>query len=426
MRRLSRFLADPAERLAPADRAAFARELAVTNLAHVRVLAAALVVVAFGLIAFVDPARVIAIPEGQASFALAMHVLLVVLAVVFLRLTKGVADPGNLRPLARRFHLFFRLFALAFTWSAFVLVFRLTGNVFIHHIAIFTFAFFIGVRGRGGFLLYLVDAILFCLTIHAVRPGTTWDYDISGVVAVLLAWLASRLVLSARVKDFVLVRQLAHANADLSVRNEELFRLNSEKNEFLGIAAHDLKNPLNVVSGYAETLLEDGDVPEDERREILAGILSASRRMFELVKNLLDVNAIERGELRLSLAPADLRATALAVAEGYRAVTKSKSQTPLVEASTKGGRIVVRVFAAASHAVLEVEDDGPGLTAADQSKLFGKFSRLSARPTGGEHSTGLGLLIVKKLTEAMGGEIRCESEAGAGARFIAAWPRIVS
>jgi len=65
-----------------------------------------------------------------------------------------------------------------------------------------------------------------------------------------------------------------------------------------------------------------------------------------------------------------------------------------------------------------VKDSGPGLTKEDQSKLFGKFMRLSAQPTGGEHSTGLGLSIVKKLVEAMNGKIWCESEAGKGATFI--------
>ncbi len=71
---------------------------------------------------------------------------------------------------------------------------------------------------------------------------------------------------------------------------------------------------------------------------------------------------------------------------------------------------------------IEVQDEGPGISADDMKKLFGKFARLSARPTGGEHSTGLGLSIVKKMVEAMNGKVWCESEVGKGATFIVDLP----
>ena len=71
---------------------------------------------------------------------------------------------------------------------------------------------------------------------------------------------------------------------------------------------------------------------------------------------------------------------------------------------------------------IEVRDEGPGLSPDDMTKLFGKFARLSARPTGGEHSTGLGLSIVKKMVEAMNGKVWCESEFGKGATFIVELP----
>ena len=69
-----------------------------------------------------------------------------------------------------------------------------------------------------------------------------------------------------------------------------------------------------------------------------------------------------------------------------------------------------------------IKDQGPGLSSMDQEKLFGKFTRLTAQPTGGEHSTGLGLFIVKKLVEAMRGEVWCESEIGHGAQFSVSFP----
>jgi signal transduction histidine kinase len=73
---------------------------------------------------------------------------------------------------------------------------------------------------------------------------------------------------------------------------------------------------------------------------------------------------------------------------------------------------------------LEVRDNGPGLSEEDKRKLFGKFVRLSAQPTGGEHSTGLGLSIVKKLVEAMQGRVWCESTLGKGATFIVELPQV--
>jgi signal transduction histidine kinase len=69
-----------------------------------------------------------------------------------------------------------------------------------------------------------------------------------------------------------------------------------------------------------------------------------------------------------------------------------------------------------------VKDEGPGISAEDQQRLFGKFARLSARPTAGEHSTGLGLAIVKRLVESMNGKVWCESQMGQGAAFIIELP----
>jgi signal transduction histidine kinase len=71
---------------------------------------------------------------------------------------------------------------------------------------------------------------------------------------------------------------------------------------------------------------------------------------------------------------------------------------------------------------VEVQDEGPGFSEEDKKKLFGKFARLSAKPTGGEHSTGLGLSIVKRLAEAMGANIWCESTLGKGAMFVIEFP----
>jgi signal transduction histidine kinase len=93
-----------------------------------------------------------------------------------------------------------------------------------------------------------------------------------------------------------------------------------------------------------------------------------------------------------------------------------------VKYSPHGKNVYVRMKASNEEIRIEVQDEGPGISADDMKKLFGKFARLSARPTGGEHSTGLGLSIVKKMVEAMNGKVWCESEVGKGATFIVDLP----
>jgi signal transduction histidine kinase len=92
--------------------------------------------------------------------------------------------------------------------------------------------------------------------------------------------------------------------------------------------------------------------------------------------------------------------------------------------SQNGTAITIECTTAPNNTIqIRVSDQGPGLTEEDKSKLFGKFMRLSARPTAGEHSTGLGLSIVKKLVEAMNGKVWCESTLGKGATFYVEFPK---
>jgi signal transduction histidine kinase len=257
------------------------------------------------------------------------------------------------------------------------------------------------------------------------------------------------------------------------VQNLQLKELNEEKNEFLGIAAHDLKNPLSGIQNIAEVLLMDDHFPLDSRREMLMHVVKSSERMFELIKNLLDVNAIERGGFHPQIQPTNIRQIAALTTDQYASRAAQKDITISFDAETQafaladagaleqiidnlisnavkyspaGKNIVVRLkseernvkqeqpdtsslspqsvaLGSSSFLRFEVQDEGPGLSEADKIKLFGKFARLSAQPTGGEHSTGLGLSIVKKMVEAMNGKVWCESELGKGATFIVELPQ---
>ena len=262
-------------------------------------------------------------------------------------------------------------------------------------------------------------------------------------------------------------REIELANTTLNEKNIQLEDLNREKNEFLGIAAHDLKNPLSAITMSASIVLSYRDkITNEQLEERLRNILQTSERMMEIIKNLLDVNAIESGQFQFTVERVDIREILSGLVDEYRDRAEAKSITLHYENHAQATFVVgdktalTEIFenlisnavkysphqkqihvklrntysqhssASASNfqspnlsnVCIVVQDEGPGLSDEDKKKLFGKFARLSARPTGGEHSTGLGLSIVKKMVEAMHGRVWCESELGQGARFIVELP----
>lgn len=248
-------------------------------------------------------------------------------------------------------------------------------------------------------------------------------------------------------------REASLANIELSQKNDALHQLNIEKNEFLGIASHDLKNPLSSIILIANMLEYDATTLTPSEIRVQAGeIRTTAKRMFDLIVNLLDVNKIEQGTL---LAGTEVfsagQCTANVIhhhaskaAQKNITITSTADDTLIdtspmafiqvldnllsnaIKFSPMGSEIQVHTRRTPDNRLrLSIRDQGPGLTAEDHAKLFGRFVRLSARPTGGENSTGLGLSIVKKIVEAMNGSIWCESEAGKGAEFIAEFPSIV-
>jgi signal transduction histidine kinase/CheY-like chemotaxis protein len=238
---------------------------------------------------------------------------------------------------------------------------------------------------------------------------------------------------------------------EIAAKNADLIRLNQEKNEFLGVVAHDLKNPLSGLKGYAEDILDSFDeLTKEELIELVSKIKLGTIQMFNLVVNLLDINAIESGKLNFKFEAVDIIPIMQKVLNNYQERAKAKniklhleSQPPLLIAlidkntcegildnlvsnaikySPLNKNIYIRLCQRDSYIRSEVQDEGTGLSESDLPKLFGKFTRLSSKPTGGEHSTGLGLFIVKKLVEAMKGKVWCESQLGQGATFIVEFP----
>ncbi len=245
--------------------------------------------------------------------------------------------------------------------------------------------------------------------------------------------------------------KVAERTRELQEKNETLVKVNQEKNEFLGIAAHDLKNPLAAIQSLANLVRTSfDDFSKHKLIEFASMIEVSAQKMFSLIKNLLDVNVIESGKMNFSFCTYDILPFLQTVVNNYQEPAKAKEITlqlqvtqgeyqiladenatiqvldnlisNAIKYSPRGKTVYTRILKGENTVRCEIQDEGPGLYEKEQRKLFDKFTRLTPRPTGGEHSTGLGLFIVKKLVETMNGQVWCESEPGKGATFIVEFP----
>lgn len=242
--------------------------------------------------------------------------------------------------------------------------------------------------------------------------------------------------------------ELATTNQQLSLANQRLEVLDQEKNDFIGIVSHDLRNPLGAIGQATELIAEDPAV-EGQTRELVDLVQLSVNTSLSIVTNLLDLNRIEQGRLVAELSQQDLTAITRRESDTFRARALAKSidliliaPDPVycqadagilgqvignlisnaVKYSPPGRRVWVSCRQLDGKARCEVRDEGHGIKAEELPLLFRKFSRLSSRPTGGEHSVGLGLAIVHRMVEAMQGRIWCESIYGMGATFIVELP----
>ncbi len=241
-----------------------------------------------------------------------------------------------------------------------------------------------------------------------------------------------------RLEDLVALR-----TTELQGANARLQELNEQKNYFFGVVGHDLRNPLNSMVLGAQLIEEESDQPEV--RAMAARIHREGMEMSILIGHFLDIAAIESGKLKAELTRFSLRAMVEQVVDTHVARAREKGIalrlapfegrgevladtrfmkeilynliSNAIKFSPPGTTVTVRVEEGGGKAVVSVEDKGPGLTQEDRRRLFGRYARLSAQPTGGEKSVGLGLSIVKYMVDAMGGRIWVDSEPGAGAAF---------
>jgi two-component system, NtrC family, sensor kinase len=247
--------------------------------------------------------------------------------------------------------------------------------------------------------------------------------------------------------------ELSAANTRLAAAAERLRQTNVFKNEILGMVAHDLKNPMSVIMGRAELLAEMIEKTSSPREKLVAQVRSisnAGKQLTEMVDSLLADAMADAHEISIRRTAIHIPTLIDEVAETHRPLADKKGQVFTVKTSTNmtvigdhdrlreaidnlvsnaikytplAGHIDLAVISQGGRALIRVVDDGPGLTAADLTRLFGRFQRLSAKPTGGERSTGLGLSIVKRIVELHGGSVLAESAGpGRGTIFTISLP----
>ena len=237
---------------------------------------------------------------------------------------------------------------------------------------------------------------------------------------------------------------ISNKNLEIEKANEELIELNNEKNNLIGILAHDLRNPLTSSLSIASNLESNSDYLKEDDKASMSFLVSALNRMNDMIAKILDIRMIEQKRINLNCEKMDFEQVLQEVFTNFKSVANSKKIKLKLESKSIFGiadrNYLIQIFEnLLSNAIkfsppnrkvwskleeqngeirISFTDEGPGLSADDIKKLFKPFQRLSTQPTAGEKSTGLGLSIVKKYVDIMGGRVWCESEPGKGANFI--------
>jgi len=240
--------------------------------------------------------------------------------------------------------------------------------------------------------------------------------------------------------------ELVNAQRDLAKKNVELAALTRLKDQFLGIATHDLRRPLSAIQGYAELLQDElRSATPEELQGFIERILDSVAFMNRLVTDFLDVSMIESGHLLLEREPvllSEIIAQVAALAEpaatnkSIRIVQTLDDDLPsllldrdrmvqaisnllinAIEHSHAGSSVEIRARRDEHDMVLEVADTGVGIPEELQPLIFLEVKRRRTAKTGNEPSTGLGLVITRKIVEAHGGDVAVESEVDVGSTF---------
>ena len=264
------------------------------------------------------------------------------------------------------------------------------------------------------------------------------------IVLGILGFIGIILLVSNRLKTQVNKALLVQQEI-IEQRNEELKKLNDEKNELIKVVAHDLRSPLSNIQGCALMLSESQELNDNNNRKLVDIIGDASNRIKSMISKILDAEAIDSGKRNLQM---EIISPSLVIQEiiyqnldnarkkkidvSFNGDERLKVQADrfylaqvienlllnAIKFSEQGSKVIFGLEKAKEMVRVKIKDYGPGFTDEDKKKVFKKFAQMSAKPTGGEESVGLGLSIVKRYTDMMEGKISFESEPGKGTEFF--------
>jgi signal transduction histidine kinase len=247
-------------------------------------------------------------------------------------------------------------------------------------------------------------------------------------------------------------KKLEIKSAQVELRNEHLLALDEEKNNLIKILAHDLRSPITQIQGLAQIVMLENGSMNDDQKNMMQKIMDTSQRLNRMITHILDIDALENNRVTVFSEEINISGLVKQVVTSFDKQAQKK-QIPLtfasecdsctikgdalfliqimenlisnaIKFSDNGKPVTVTVSQPDGKVLIKVKDNGPGLTEEDQQHIFKKFQRLSARPTAGEGSFGLGLSIVKKYTELMGGKVSCSSNENKGAEFTLEFQKI--
>jgi signal transduction histidine kinase len=233
-------------------------------------------------------------------------------------------------------------------------------------------------------------------------------------------------------------------NNILQLMNNLLKEANEFKQEVLAIVAHDLRNPIGTILGFSQ-LIKDYYNDVDKTIEYAGHINTIASQMEDMVKNFLMTALNNSTEFQISMAWFDILELINSIVFSLDYLVKNKNQTlkfhfepnnydifsdklrikevienlitNAIKYSEKGKEILVKLSKSDGFIIIAVKDQGPGFSNEDLEKIYGKFQRLSARPTANESSSGLGLFITKQIIDRLKGIINLESTPGEGSKF---------
>jgi signal transduction histidine kinase len=229
--------------------------------------------------------------------------------------------------------------------------------------------------------------------------------------------------------------------------NKKLKWLNEEKNTLMGMVAHDLRNPLNMIKGLMQLIADTRPKgQDDEEQHYLNLITQSTDKMRSMIDRVLDISAVENMKVNLNMERKDLAKLMLKSSENFKQIAAQKNieiqndfdsnvslhsnvdpnyfdqvmdnlLSNAIKFSEMGKKIYLKLEKSGDDNIISIKDEGPGIDDQDKEKLFAKFTKLTPKPTSNEQSIGLGLSIVQKFVRAMNGEISCESQIGVGTTF---------